>query len=261
MKIKFNRFVITSCAIDAVIFVLFFDYRNGLTLFPDQLNATIVAERDELSPDERLLPKDIRIDVLLIDQFEPIHYQNGCEIAALTMLANYYGYEVDMSDLIELLAFQPLYIDHDHHGDPRLGFVGNIYEGYGAMGDDVEPIAEVASQIFPNKHHVIRGREKPFDQLLDVLRSGTPIWIIATLELQIPTENDFISWYTKSGEIKVTPLVHSVVLTGIEGETIFVNDPYGHKDRSVSLESLELFYSKMGEQYLFVSTNSYSNDQ
>lgn len=65
----------------------------------------------------------------------------------------------------------------------------------------------------------------------------------------------------RRGEIKVTPLVHSVVLTGIERETIFVNDPYGHKDRSVSLESLELIYTKMGEQYLFVSTNSESNDQ
>ncbi|OTO08306.1 hypothetical protein A5882_003778 [Enterococcus sp. 4E1_DIV0656] len=261
MKIKFKRFVITSCAIGTIIFVLFFDYRNGLTPFPDQLTATIVAEGDELSSDEHLLRNDIRLDVPLINQFEPIHYQNACEIAALTMLANYYGYQVDISDLIELLAFQPLFIDNDHHGDPRLGFVGNIYKGYGAMGVDVEPIAEVAKQIFSNKHHVISGREKPFDQLLDVLRSGTPIWIIATLELQIPTENDFISWYTKAGEIKVTPLVHSVILTGIEGETIYVNDPYGYKDRSVSLESLELIYTKMGEQYLFVSTNSDSIDQ
>lgn len=100
MKIKFHRFVITSFAIGTIILVLFLDYRNGLTPFPDQLSAAIVTEGDELSPDERLLLKGIRLNVPLITQFEPIDYQNGCEIAALTMLANYYGYEVDMSDLI-----------------------------------------------------------------------------------------------------------------------------------------------------------------
>lgn len=253
---KLKRFIITSCAIGTIIFILFFDYQNGRTPFPDQLAGTIVAEGEEISPDEPLLQKDIRLDVPLINQFDPIHYQNGCEIAALTMLANYYGYEVEMADLIERLVFEPLYVDNDHHGDPRLGFVGNIYEGYGAMGVDVEPIAAVANQIVKENHHIVSGREKPFGEVINVLRSGTPVWIIATLELQIPTEDDFIPWYTKAGEIKVTPLVHSVVLTGIEEDTVFVNDPYGYKDRPTSLEDLELIYNKMGKQYLFFSKNS-----
>jgi uncharacterized protein YvpB len=50
----------------------------------------------------------------------------------------------------------------------------------------------------------------------------------------------------------VTALIHSVVITGIDGDTMYVNDPYGHKDREVSKEDLAAIYEKMGQQYLYL---------
>ncbi len=79
---------------------------------------------------------------------------------------------------------------------------------------------------------------KSFDEIVKVLQSGKPVWMIATLELQVPTDADFFQWNTQNGEILVTALIHSVVITGIDGDTMYVNDPYGHKDREVKQRRL-----------------------
>ena len=42
-------------------------------------------------------------------------------------------------------------------------------------------------------YQVVSGRDKSFDEIIEVLEQGTPIWMIATLELQVPTNADFLS--------------------------------------------------------------------
>lgn len=72
------------------------------------------------------------------------------------------------------------------------------------------------------------------------------------MELEVPTEDDFWYWQTTSGRIEVTPLIHSVVITGINQETMYVNDPYRHKNRKIAKSDLEKIYESMGSQSLYL---------
>ena len=66
------------------------------------------------------------------------------------------------------------------------------------MGVDVEPITDVAERIVKEQYEVVSGRDKSFDEIVKVLQSGKPVWMIATLELQVPTDADFFQWNTKN---------------------------------------------------------------
>jgi uncharacterized protein YvpB len=211
-----------------------------------------------VSKQEKIENKDksIQLDVPLENQFDPETLGNGCEVTALSMVLNYYGIETNKNELADKLNYVPLYVDDTHRGDPRVGFVGNIYGGDAAMGVAVEPIAKVAKQMVGDAYQVISGREKTFDEIIEVLRQGAPIWIIATLELQVPTDANFVEWPTQSGIIYETPLIHSVVITGIDGDKMYVNDPYGHKDREISREDLQEIYEQMGQQSLYLLENN-----
>lgn len=198
----------------------------------------------------------VMLNVPLENQFYGIALDNGCEVTALSMLLNYYGYQTTKNELANQLDYVPLFVDESHRGNPKDGFVGNIYEGDLAMGVAVEPIAKVAKEVVQKDYKVVSGRELSFDEVMSVVQKETPVWIIATLELQVPKDSDFFSWNTTSGKIYVTSLIHSVVITGVDGDTVYVNDPYGYKNRKVSRDDLEEIYEKMGQQSLYLQSDS-----
>lgn len=196
--------------------------------------------------------RSIRLDVPLENQLEGHILENGCEITSLSMLLQYYGFEVDKMQLAEKLTYEPYLVDKKNHGNPNIGFVGNMEKGKEAMGVHVEPIAEVAKGIVQEEFEVVASQGRSFKELLNRLQEDTPVWIISTLEMKIPTPDDFIPWQTKQGELKVTSLIHSVVLTGMDEKYVYYNDPFGIKDASVSIEDLEQVYNRMGKQALYL---------
>ncbi|MHC5269377.1 C39 family peptidase [Enterococcus sp. LJL98] len=196
--------------------------------------------------------RSIRLDVPLEDQLANHALENGCEITSLSMLLQYYGFEVDKNQLANKLDYEPFTIDKKTHGDPNQGFVGNIETGKQAMGVHVEPIAKVARAIVQEEYEVVAGKGRSFQEILNKLQEDTPIWILSTLEMTVPTKEDFLSWQTKAGEIQVTPLIHSVVLTGMDEQYIYYNDPLGGKSARVTLEVLEQVYNRLGKQSLYL---------
>ncbi|MFQ7237484.1 MAG: C39 family peptidase, partial [Enterococcus hulanensis] len=109
--------------------------------------------------------------------------ENGCEITALSMLLNYYDYDTNKNDLAELLNYVPVYENEAEgiRGNPHDGFVGNIYEGYDAMGVAVEPIAEVAEEVVQEGQKVVASSDTSFSELADLVQAGTPVWVITTV--------------------------------------------------------------------------------
>jgi len=195
------------------------------------------------------------LDVPLEEQYGgEVAMENGCEITALSMLLNYYGYGTDKNELVELLDFVPLFEDAGKriHGNPHDGFVGNIYEGYEAMGVAVEPIAKVANEVVQDNQKVVANNDTSFDDLVRIFQTGTPVWVITTVDFQVPTEDDFRTWQTTSGEIEVSPLCHAVVITGVDEENVYVNDPYGYKNRVVDRTDFEEIYQLMGSESLYL---------
>lgn len=196
--------------------------------------------------------RSIRLDVPLESQFEGIILENGCEITSLSMLLQYYGYEVNKNQLAKELDYVPYALSKTTYGNPNLGFVGDIKEGKKAMGVHVDPIAKVARKIVKNEFEVVASQGRSFQDILQRLQEDTPVWIISTLDMQIPTEDDFISWKTKEGTLQLTPLIHAVVLTGMDENNVYYNDPYGVKDASIAIADLEEVYNKMGQQSLYL---------
>lgn len=251
-KKKLKRLLLGMFVLMLFFLLIFYDSKNGQSPFEKIEDELTLALSDEEQTPEPEYSDVIQLDVPLENQFDEVTLGNGCEVTALSMLLNFYGFDTNKNQLAEELVYVPLYEDYNHHGDPREGFVGNIYGGDSAMGVDVEPITDVAESIVKEQYEVVSGRDKSFDEIVKVLQSGKPVWMIATLELQVPTDADFFQWNTQNGEILVTALIHSVVITGIDGDTMYVNDPYGHKDREVSKEDLVAIYEKMGQQYLYL---------
>lgn len=48
----------------------------------------------------------------------------------------------------------------------------------------------------------------------------------------------------------MTPLNHACVVTGYDNDNIYVNDPYGEKNRPVAIKDFEAIFTSMGGQML-----------
>lgn len=200
------------------------------------------------------LPSQIRLDVPLENQFAGEALGNGCEVTALSMLLQYHGVDTNKNKLADQLDYVPLITEKGNYGNPHEGFVGNIYEGRGTMGVAVEPIARLAQETVGNRFGVSAGSKGNFDELMSVVAVGTPVWIVTTIDFEVPTDEDFRPWKMNEGTTMVSPLIHAAVITGFEQEkTVYLNDPSGTKDRPVDWNKMEIIFNKMGGQFVYLS--------
>ena len=197
------------------------------------------------------------MDVPLESQFDGDALENGCEVTSLSMLLQYYGYDTSKNELADELDYQPLFTESGNHGDPHLGFVGDITGGDEAMGVAVEPIAKLAREYVGDDYRVVAGEKNSFNKIINVVASGKPVWIVATVDFQVPTDDDWLLWETDQGSIYVTPLIHSAVITGFdrEKEIVYVNDPYGYQNREIDWSDLKKIYQESDQQSLYLEKN------
>ncbi|WP_051348710.1 C39 family peptidase [Peribacillus kribbensis] len=197
----------------------------------------IKKEEQEKVPDTQML------DVPILNQMDAPRLYNGCEVTSLAMLMNYRGIHVSKNDLAKAIKRVPLTYTSGKKGNPNSGFVGNMEDGPG-LGVYHGPIAELAKQYAGGRVMDLTG--KPFDQIIEQVGKGSPVWIITTA-IFAPV-NDFVAWDTPLGPIKVTYKEHSVVITGYDQDHIYINDPYGHKNSKLPKESFIKAWEQMGSQ-------------
>ncbi|UQS82323.1 C39 family peptidase [Bombilactobacillus folatiphilus] len=178
--------------------------------------------------------------------------KNGCEVTSLAMLLRYYGYNVNKNVLAKKIDCVPFNVDRHHHGDPHDGFVGNMTSGYAAMGAYVEPVSKLCKQIVGSDYTVHSGEKLELKDLERLIHHGHPVWILATLDFQPVTKKDLINWKTPNGIITVTPLIHSVVVTGINQKDFYVNDPLKKANRKVPIAKLAKSFAGLRSQYLYL---------
>ena len=145
------------------------------------------------------------------------------------MLLQYYGYDVNKNVLASQLQYEPFSVNNQIYGDPRIGFVGDIQKGNRAMGVFVEPIAQLARKIV-HEDVMVHDEKITFDEVVSLVQQDIPIWCLVTVDFIELQDSDFIDWPTNHGNIKVTPKIHAAVITGMDSENIYVNDPYGYKN-------------------------------
>lgn len=89
--------------------------------------------------------------------------------------------------------------------------------------------ASLAQTIVKTDYHTLPKTDATINDIKKALQQGKPVWASVTLDFQVPTDTDFVTWQTSNGQVKVTPLNHACVVTGYDNDNIYVNDPYGEK--------------------------------
>jgi uncharacterized protein YvpB len=177
--------------------------------------------------------------------------RNNCETAALAMLLAARRLRADQLDLLRRLARSgPTDQTVDSAGrtvwgDPDRGFVGRP-EGGGASGGYgvyERPIEALARDRGVELTKLSGGA--PANVYRSLLR-GRPVMVWIGL-----SDGPYETWVTPQGR-RVTGNFgeHTVVLTGVRGDRLFVNDPLLGQRTTWTREQFELMWRRLGKRAL-----------
>lgn len=177
--------------------------------------------------------------------------QDDCEATALAMVLAYSGHPVDQLTLQKQVAHSPpldptVAADGSEvWGDPSEGFVGRADGGGPAGGFGVyqKPIRALA------RRHGLSMREltgSPPGAVYASLLAGHPVLAWVAL-----AEGPYASWVSSAGKpIRINYGEHAVVLTGVEGEDLHVNDPLSGERLIWTKQQFEQMWAGLGYRAL-----------
>ncbi|HPZ01000.1 MAG TPA: C39 family peptidase, partial [Clostridiales bacterium] len=180
----------------------------------------------------------VRLSVPYVSQLPT--YPTRCEAASATMLLQYYGYSVSLTEMVNAIPRQDLYkengkvygpdITQAFVGDPRQRYT-DPRPGYGVFA----PALTRSIQQVVNRHggdHIVQNISGcSFDEMLRILDSGHPLIVWATYKMKVPTQVN--AWYIKNGDgtdryFEYPRGTHVMILSGYDASTVTVVDPYGN---------------------------------
>ncbi len=188
------------------------------------------------------------LDVPLILQNPELN--RGCEVTSLAMMLQYAGYRVDKMTLASRIDKVPYQAD-GLYGNPNDGFVGDMYTfdnpGYGVYH---APVARLAGDYLPNEILDLTGIA--FDALLaNHVAQGRPVWVVTNAQFHALDASEFETWHTKDGDVQITWHEHSVVVTGFDAASVYINDPLDGargKNKKLNRASFRAAWEQMGKQ-------------
>lgn len=184
--------------------------------------------------------------VPLINQFPEL--PTGCEVTSSTMLLNFYGVDINKETLANEILKAPLPVLRNGRVEgesPYEYFIGNPRDKK-AFGVFNKPIFNLISKYMEAEN--ITGCE--FSQVIEKVKDGQPVMAWITREL---TEVQYTSsWYVKNEEFWWPKGEHTIVITGVEGDTIIVNDPYDGKEKRYELQRFKRIWESIGRQAIVI---------
>lgn len=191
-------------------------------------------------------------DFDIIEQYPEL--PTGCEITAMTMVLNYYGYQVNKVTMA--LDYMPkVQAEFYRSEDGRLMgpdlenfFVGDPTEetgyicGTGAIVTAANRyLADVGSDLTAA---AIKNAQP--EKLYDLIDQGTPVVIWCTINMEDRAETD--GWYREDGTyMEWSTNDHGVVLIGYDEDTVTVADPI-YSRITVSRDRFEKIFAERGGQ-------------
>ncbi|AVK61052.1 hypothetical protein C5Z25_04450 [Lactobacillus sp. CBA3605] len=187
----------------------------------------------------------VKLNVPLINQMTAPRLYNGCEVTSLTMMLNYEHINITKNQLAAKLPSVPLNYDNGDHGNPNVGFVGDISGANPGLGVYHGPIYKLAKT---QTSQVKDLTGSSFATIIKQLEAGRPVWTITTVAFAPVTSMQ--TWQTPQGPVKITYDMHSVVIVGFNRtkKLIYINNPYGQKQQAVSWTDFAAAYKQMGKQ-------------
>jgi uncharacterized protein YvpB len=199
-------------------------------------------------PEPSSIPNEIILDVPLLLQMDAPRLYNGCEVTSLAMLLQFDGLSVTKNELATKITRVPLNYQDGKKGNPNVGFVGNMEDGPG-LGVYHDPIFKLVHSYVNDRAEDLT--KQPFSVVIEKLAAGSPVWVIITSSFA-PT-SEIKTWNTPQGPVEVTFKMHSVVITGYDQESIYINDPYGGKNKKVNKENFIKAWEQMGSQAIVIN--------
>lgn len=238
-----------------VVFILFISAKTILAVKADRQETIQVTEAAPLikrtvallSKEAPKIPDSIMLDVPLLKQMDHPKLYNGCEVTSLAMILNFHGVEVTKNELAENIKTVPLTYSNGKKGNPNAGFVGDMANGPG-LGVYNGPMLELAQKYVGEK--AVNLTNRPFDDVLEKVGQGLPVWIITTSSFA--PVSVFQTWDTPQGKIDITYSEHSVAITGYDEDYIYINDPYGGKNKKLDRENFIKAWEQMGKQAIVI---------
>ncbi|WP_404330188.1 C39 family peptidase [Mesobacillus maritimus] len=195
------------------------------------------------------IAEEIQLDVPLINQMDAPRLYNGCEVTSLAMMLQFWKIEVTKNELAEQIPRVPLQYKDGKYGNPNKGFVGNMEDGPG-LGVYHGPIFQLAQSYLNKDLKIIDLTNHPFETLIEKVSQGLPVWVITTTN-STPVST-IQSWLTPQGPVDITYNMHSVVITGYDQGNIYINDPYGTKNKKINKTSFINAWQQMGSQAIVI---------
>lgn len=200
------------------------------------------------------IKKSVLIDAPLIKQYPEL--PRGCEVTGLAMLLQYEGEDVDKLILAKEIKKDSTPYSKSkgkiYFGNPHKGFVGDMYNLHNpGLGVYHEPIRELAERYLPGRIIDLTGSN--FEKLKIPLSANQPVWVIINTSYQKLSDDQFQTWETPNGPIKITAKEHSVLITGYDEHFIYFNDPLtGKKNKKAPIQNFEKAWIQMGSQAITV---------
>ena len=191
-------------------------------------------------------------DFDIIEQYPEL--PTGCEITALTMVLNYYGYNVDKITMA--LDYMPrVQAEFYHSEDGRLigpdlenFFVGDPTTETGYIcgtGAIVTAANRYLTDVGSDLTAVAMKNAQP-EELYDLIDQGTPVVIWCTINMEDRAETD--GWYREDGSyMEWSTNDHGAVLIGYDEDTVTVADPI-YSRITVSRDQFEKIFAERGGQ-------------
>ncbi|MDP4163035.1 MAG: C39 family peptidase [Bacillota bacterium] len=192
----------------------------------------------------------VLLDAPAVSQFPEL--PRGCEVTSLAMLLSSTGLKVDKLKLAAQIKKEDTFFNtvggKVFFGNPNAGFVGNMYDfSKPGLGVYHTPIKELAEKYLPGKIDDLTGSD--FEDLKIHLSDNRPVWVIINTTYQKLEDNQFQTWMTPSGPIKITYKEHSVLLTGYDKNNVYFNDPLtGEKNKKAPIKDFKESWVQMGRQ-------------
>ena len=191
-------------------------------------------------------------DFDIIEQYPEL--PTGCEITAMTMVLNYYGYNVDKVTMA--LDYMPkVQAEFYRSEDGRLMgpdlenyFVGDPTEETGYIcgtGAIVTAANAYLTDVGSDMTAVAMKNAQP-EELYDLIDQGTPVVIWCTINMEDRAETD--GWYREDGTyMEWSTNDHGAVLIGYDEDTVTVADPI-YSRITVSRDQFEKVFAERGGQ-------------
>ncbi|TCN22342.1 C39 family peptidase [Mesobacillus foraminis] len=192
--------------------------------------------------------KKVLIDAPHIKQ-EP-ELARGCEVTSLAMLLNDAGIEIDKMTLANKIKKVP-FERNGLKGNMNEGFVGNMHtKSKPGIGVYHGPIKNLAEAYLPSGVNDLTGKD--FGEVMVQLNRQQPVWVIVTSTFDLVPEQEWETWQTTNGTMKITYKMHSVLVTGYDDKYIYVNDPLDSKNRRLPRKPFIAGWEQIGKQAITV---------